>query len=120
MTFGEANPRDSADIAYSMSYGPQDSLTNRNKLIAECSDLPARRACMNWLALASDGMTKKKVPHPQTPPWRRVLLDPVPRPMGTAVVACVDEGGPLSPSPREKHVEECNAENQTGHDGVGG
>lgn len=91
------------------SKGPQDSLTNRNKLIAECSDSPAQgvheltRPSQRW----DDERKEKEVhPDPQTPTWRRVLLEPAPRPMGAAVVV-VWRREALRDLSKRKHVEAC-------------
>lgn len=91
----------------SLIRGPQDSLTNRNKLIAECSDSPApgglhelARPKQQWddekneggglssnSTLATGAAGAGSSTH------------------GSCGDGCVEEGGPPRSRPREKHVE---------------
>lgn len=91
---------------------PQDSLTNRNKLIAECSDSPGAggvhelgRPKQQW----DDEKNEGDLGYPQTPPWRRVLLEPVGSTHESRGGGCVEEGGPPRIRPRVKYVEAAHA-----------
>lgn len=71
---------------------------------------------MNCPALNNNGTTTKKmrVVYPQTRPWRRVLLEPVARPMGAPVMVVWRGEALRDPVRGRKHVEAIQACMQEG------
>lgn len=97
-------------------------MTNRNKLIAECSDSPGHRACMNWPALASDGTTKTK----DAPSSNSTLAtgparaDDSTHGRAAVMVVWIEGGPPLRPIQEKACGGDACRWGHIGHDGVVG